>query len=70
MARWLMEWFTISMIGIFGLGFMYIFSRIWSLIPAELAESSLSSMEMEGKIAFTLLFVIIVGCVKLFSKRD
>jgi hypothetical protein len=70
MAKWLMEWFTISTIGVFGLGFMYIISRIWSLIPTEVAESNLGSMEMEGKIALTLLFVIIVGCVKLFSKRD
>jgi hypothetical protein len=65
-----MEWFTISFIGVFGLGTMYVFSKIWALIPDQVAESNLGAMNLEGKIALTLLFVIAVGCVKLFSGRS
>ena len=67
MTRWMMEWFTISVVGVFGLGIMYVFSKVWSLIPTQVAESNLGAMQMEGKIALTLLFVIAVGCVKLFT---
>ena len=70
MARWIMEWFSVSFIGVFGLGLMYVFSRLWALIPSHLAESNLSAMDMEGKIALTLLFVIAVGCVKLFTRKQ
>jgi hypothetical protein len=65
-----MEWFSVSFIGVFGLGIMYIFSRLWALIPTQIAESNLNTMDMEGKIALTLLFVIAVGCVKLFTRRQ
>ena len=67
MTRWIMEWFTISFIGVFGLGLMYVFSKLWALIPDQVTASNLGTMDMEGKIALTLLFVIAVGCVKLFA---
>lgn len=70
MTRWLMEWFTVSFVGIFGLGIMYVFSKLWVLVPAQVAESSLGVMEFEGKIALTMLFIIVVGCVKLFSGKN
>jgi hypothetical protein len=70
MARWIMEWFTISSIGVFGLGIMYIMTRLWELIPTKIADGSLAAMELEGKIALTMLFVIVVGCIKLFSNSS
>ena len=59
-----------SRAAVFGLGIMYVFSKIWALIPDQLAETSLTTMEMEGKIALTLLFVIVVGCAKLFASGN
>ena len=70
MTRWIMEWFTISIVGVFGLSIMYVFSKVWSLIPTQVAASNLGAMQMEGKIALTLLFVIAVGCVKLFTSGN
>lgn len=68
MARWIMEWFTVSIVGLLGFGMIVVFSTFWSLIPSQIAESSLGTLDAEGKAAFILLFIIAIGCVKLFSR--
>ena len=68
MIRWIMEWFTISIIGLVGFGVAVVFSTFWSLIPSHIAESSLGTLDSEGKAALIILFIIVVGCVKLFSR--
>ena len=69
MTRWIMEWVSVSFIGVFGLATMYIFSKLWVLIPTQVADSALGAINLEGKVALTLLFVIAVGCVKLFTRK-
>lgn len=68
MARWIMEWFTISIVGLCGFGVAIVFSTFWSLIPNQIASGSLGTLDAEGKAALILLFIITVGCVKLFSQ--
>ena len=70
MTRWIMEWLTISVIGFFGVGAMMVFSTVWSIIPDRIAATNLGALDTEGKFALVLLFVIVVGCVKLFSKPE
>ncbi len=69
MTRWIMEWLTISFIGVLGIGILVVFNTLWSIIPAQIAAADLGSLDTEGKAAFLLLFVIIIGSVKLFSSR-
>ncbi|MDF1515926.1 MAG: hypothetical protein P1S60_19110 [Anaerolineae bacterium] len=70
MTKWLMEWLTLSIIGVFGIGALMVLSTVWSLIPERISESGLGALDTEGKFALLLLFVIGVGCVKLFSKSE
>jgi uncharacterized SAM-binding protein YcdF (DUF218 family) len=70
MARWIMEWITVSVFGVFSIGALYVFSVVWSLIPARIAESSLGALDAEGKAALILLFIIGVGFFKLFTKSE
>ena len=70
MSRWIMEWLTVSIFGVFGVSLVFVFSTLWSLIPAHIAQTGLGSLDTEGKAALILLFVIGVGCVKLFSNHE
>ncbi|TFG71407.1 MAG: hypothetical protein E4H27_04680 [Anaerolineales bacterium] len=69
MTRWIMEWLTISFIGVLGIGILVVFNTLWSIIPGQIADTGLGSLDAEGKAAILLLFVVIIGSVKLFSGR-
>lgn len=67
MTRWIMEWLTVSFISVLGISILLVFSTLWSIIPDHIANTGLGSLNAEGKAALVLLFVIVVGSVKLFS---
>ena len=67
MARWIREWFLLSILMVLGAGMLFVFWAIWPILPTRLPEIVLPPLSLDGVVSVLMLLAMVAGLGKLMT---